>query len=330
MLKLLIGLVAAGIGFNAWRGVVADQRFSPPGTMVRVDDHRLHLYCVGQGHPTVVLEAGAGMWSFFFGRLQRALSDSVRVCAYDRAGLGWSERGTGQFDIATSAGELRELLLASRETLPVVLVGHSLGANIAIYYAATFPGDLAGAVLVDPGVPADWVDGYKGTDEDAQRIAGCGWRSGVAAGAAYVGVARLAAQLARAGSKSLSEDEADQYRAGMSRARTMSATLCTLVFLPKSAVEAREARAFGDVPMTVVYSADTRGPQGNETAADVAAWHARTLDSIRVLLQGTTHARGPIVVPGVTHTTVALDSTSVKIIAAATMRLVRMQQDKRP
>jgi pimeloyl-ACP methyl ester carboxylesterase len=330
MLKVLVGLVVLGASFNAWRDVVDAKRFPPPGTLIAVGDHRLHMYCTGQGQPTVVLEAGSGMWSFYYGRLQRALSDSVRVCSYDRAGMGWSERGSGQFDIATSAAELRLLLREAKEAQPVVLVGHSLGANIAIYYAANFPDELAGAVLVDPGVPADWVDDYKGTDDDARRINGCGWKCGAMAGAANLGLGRLSARIAGAGSKTLSEPEVAQYRAGLAHARTMSATMGVLMFLPKSAVEAREARQFGNVPMTVIYSADTRKAQGRETANDVAAWHAATLDSMRVLLQGTTHPRGPIVVPGVTHTTVALDSGSVRIIAGETMRLVHLQRDKTP
>jgi len=78
--------------------------------------------------------------------------------------------------------------------------------------------------------------------------------------------------------------------------------------------------------VTVVFSSD-RKPQGKETKADVAAWHALTLQRMAELLRGTTRGRGPIVVPRSTHLTVVLDTPGVTTIASETMRLVRMRRD---
>jgi len=139
-------VLAAAVVVNAALARQDVARFQPPGALVTVAGHKLHLFCEGAGAPTVILDAGLGGSSLYLRTIQRALKDSVRTCAYDRAGLGWSESGSGQLDVATSANELRELLRASKTPLPTVLVGHSLGANLAEYYAATFGADLLRAV----------------------------------------------------------------------------------------------------------------------------------------------------------------------------------------
>ena len=67
----------------------------PPGVLVEVGDHKLHIRCVGAegAGPTVVLQPGAGGYSSVWSRVQDLLADRVRTCAYDPAGLGWSEPG---------------------------------------------------------------------------------------------------------------------------------------------------------------------------------------------------------------------------------------------
>jgi hypothetical protein len=65
----------------------------PPGDLVEVDGHLMHLYCTGDGSPTVLLETGLGDPSVNFWPLQEELAATTRVCTYDRAGLGWSEPG---------------------------------------------------------------------------------------------------------------------------------------------------------------------------------------------------------------------------------------------
>ncbi len=67
----------------------------PPGSLIDIGGYRLHLYCTGQakpGRPTVVIEAGVGNIGLDWLMVQRGLDPTVQVCAYDRAGTGWSER----------------------------------------------------------------------------------------------------------------------------------------------------------------------------------------------------------------------------------------------
>ena len=89
----LLVLAVVGAIYQAiatWR---AERAHPPPGKMVDVGNHnRLHINCVGQGSPTVVLDAALGTMSASWVRVQREVSGTTRVCAYDRAGMGWSER----------------------------------------------------------------------------------------------------------------------------------------------------------------------------------------------------------------------------------------------
>ena len=302
-------------------GLERAARVPPPGRLVAVGDHRLHVHCMGTGRPAVMLEAGAGSSSLLLTRLQRALATTVRACVYDRAGLGWSEAGDGRYDIATASSELHRLLHASEMPLPVVLVGHSLGANIAAHHAVTHPEDLVGVVLVDPGTPEDMLEDFHGTEAEALATDDCGWKCAAAAAAARTGLERLTMRVAGAGSTTLSPAENARYRAEMSRPSSLRAAVGSLVFLPKSALQARDARDFGHVPVTVVYSGDTRKPEGEETAADVARWHARTLERMRQLAAGSSRGRGPVVVPGATHVSVVMQPAGIGAIVAETLRL---------
>lgn len=115
----------------------------------------LHLDCIGQGSPTVVLDHAGGASSAQWALIQPALAERTRVCAYDRAGFGWSDAATTPRDAQQKASELYELLQNANEPGPFVLVGHSHGAFVAQVFAATYPTHVAGLVLIDPGTPYD-------------------------------------------------------------------------------------------------------------------------------------------------------------------------------
>jgi pimeloyl-ACP methyl ester carboxylesterase len=119
--------------------------------MVAVGDHQLHISCMGDGSPTVVLEAPAAGMSAAWGAVQPDVAAITRVCAYDRAGLGWSERGDRPYDAVATVGELKTLLQQAGEQAPFVVVGHGLGAAFATLFASRFATDTAALVLVDDG-----------------------------------------------------------------------------------------------------------------------------------------------------------------------------------
>jgi pimeloyl-ACP methyl ester carboxylesterase len=137
------------------------RRFPPPGKLIAVDGHQMHLNCTGAGGSTVVMDAGLGGWSLDWSTVQPEIAQFTRVCSYDRAGLGWSEPGVASGDAQHAVDELHTLLATSGEEGPFVLVGHSNGGLRAALYAHAYPQEVAGVVLVDPTPRAT----------DAERVA---------------------------------------------------------------------------------------------------------------------------------------------------------------
>jgi pimeloyl-ACP methyl ester carboxylesterase len=121
----------------------------PIGKLVDLGGHRLHVYCTGQGSPTVVVETGLGDFSFDWALVQTRVSRFTRICTYDRAGYAWSDPGPKPRTFAQINLELHDALKKLGEKGPYVLVGHSYGGPVMRNFAAVYRGDVAGLVLVD-------------------------------------------------------------------------------------------------------------------------------------------------------------------------------------
>ena len=121
----------------------------PPGRLIDVGGHRLHLWCFGQGAPTVVFDSGLGGTAFDWYPVLRDVSSFTTACAYDRAGMGYSDAGPSPRTSRRIAGELAEMVRRSEAKLPVVLVGWSYGGLFVRAYASEHESEVAGLLLVD-------------------------------------------------------------------------------------------------------------------------------------------------------------------------------------
>ncbi len=124
-------------------------KYPAPGKLVDVGGYRLHLNCQGQGDPTVVMESGNGNFSLNWGQVPQEVAKFTRVCTYDRAGLGWSDRSPQPRTAHNLVEGLHTLLARSGVEPPYVLVGHSLGGVLMRLYAHEHPDQVVGTVLVD-------------------------------------------------------------------------------------------------------------------------------------------------------------------------------------
>ena len=149
LLALLIGLAVIGASYEAIMAADDATRYPPPGTLVDVGGYRLHLHCVGEGSPTVIMEAGGGGNVLHWMLVQPAIAQSTRVCTYDRAGMGWSDPGPPPRTPQRIVAELHTLLTNAGIPGPYILVGHSIGGKYVRLYASQYPQDVAGMVLVD-------------------------------------------------------------------------------------------------------------------------------------------------------------------------------------
>lgn len=138
--------------------------YTQPQQMVEVEPgRRLNLHCAGTGSPTVVFESGLGVPLSNWGLVQPVVAQKTRTCAYERAGLGFSDAATRASDSKNIVDDLHRLLVAASIKPPYVLVGHSYGGMTVRLYADTYPSDVLGMVLVDPSVE-DQLAGYRALD----------------------------------------------------------------------------------------------------------------------------------------------------------------------
>jgi pimeloyl-ACP methyl ester carboxylesterase len=146
---VVVVLLLAGATYQFIATKIDERKYPPPGRLVDVGGYRLHLYCVGEGTPTVVLDAGLGGGALDWSMVQPEVSKFARVCAYDRAGMAWSDSGVGPRTSGQVVTELHALLGNVGVRAPYVLVGHSIAGIHVQLYASQYPDEVAGLVLVD-------------------------------------------------------------------------------------------------------------------------------------------------------------------------------------
>jgi pimeloyl-ACP methyl ester carboxylesterase len=259
-------LAAALLGLLTFFGPVAcaagsADPYAGPQQLVKLPDgRRMNLYCQGKTGPVVILDAGLGGTTWSWSSLQEPLSERFRVCAYDRAGMGFSDPGPMPRDARRRTDDLRAMLKASGLPGPYLLVGHSLGAIDVQLYALQSPEEVAGLVLVDPSTahqaqrlsdavgqtaPADGNGGRRACLEAAVA----GLKRGTPAWDACVGKA--------------SDSWSPEFRAAMERMRTspdfFRAEVSEFDSLAGADSDQLDAahRHLGDMPLVVLTAENT-------------------------------------------------------------------------
>ncbi len=148
LIVLLVVVLASGFIYERLSESRDATRFPAPGELFDVDGRQLHLWCTGNGSPTILLEAGGASSSVQWWPVQEQLAEFSRVCSYDRAGFGWSEPSPSELSFEAGARDLKALLSAAEVSGPYILVGHSKGGLHVRTYARLYPDDVAGVLVV--------------------------------------------------------------------------------------------------------------------------------------------------------------------------------------
>jgi pimeloyl-ACP methyl ester carboxylesterase len=238
-------LASVGGGYETVRESLDASAYPMPGELVDVGGHRLHLHCTGSGSPTVVLEAGGGASSSDFAWIAPAVARDTTVCVYDRAGRGWSDPTDSPQDGTHIAADLHTLLERARIPGPYVLAGHSFGGLYVQSFAAQYPEQVAGMVLLDSTAPKP---GPPPTDTQSSDVVGR--LSALVSAVAHLGVGRLIALSSTGTLPPRAEDEAG---ANASTARHLASFLKE--YLAEANTSMQEASALttlGSKPLIVV------------------------------------------------------------------------------
>jgi pimeloyl-ACP methyl ester carboxylesterase len=236
--------------------------------------------------------------SSVLGWITPAVAQETRVCVYDRAGHGWSELADSPQDGAQIATDLHALLEREDVPGPYVLAGHSFGGLYALTFAARYPDDVAGIVLVDTTAPA--AGPVTATPDEAGSYDIMGRVSALLSSTADLGVGRL---LSQGSYDSLPPQSADEAEATGSTASNLQSTVDEYLQANTSAGQAAALDDFGDKPLVVLTA-------GSGSDADSIAAH----DDLAALSTNSAHR----VVDGATHTSLILDEGD----AAATTQAI--------
>jgi pimeloyl-ACP methyl ester carboxylesterase len=145
--------------------------YPAPGEMVDLGGYRVHVFCTGEGSPTVFV-LGAG-FSFDWALVQPEVAKFTKICTYDPSGTAWSDPSS-LTTCSQRVDEVNKLLKNDKIQGPYLLVGLSFGALVGRLYAKLNPADVTGLVIVDHAFldvdtspPADVPSTARNTDLDS-------------------------------------------------------------------------------------------------------------------------------------------------------------------
>jgi pimeloyl-ACP methyl ester carboxylesterase len=282
LIPLVLGL--AGAVYQAAAAGTDQRNYPPPGQLIDVGGYRLHLFCTGEGSPTVILDAlfpgTVSNWAW----VQPEIARGTRVCAYDRAGLGWSDSGPEPRDARRQAQELHTLLANAKVSGPYVLVGHSLGGLTVRMFADLYPDEVAGMVLVEATNPDAWKRHGKpeGVGADANMLAAAPFVS-------RLGVFRLGLIPSFSSDPDLPPRQFEELQAFFNSTKAWETIRDVNTSFSSALDQVRKAGSLGDIPLVVVLG--SKGDGGDELLSDLFDQQAsQSTNSVTRVIEGATHA----------------------------------------
>jgi pimeloyl-ACP methyl ester carboxylesterase len=248
---LFVALVIAGVGgsYETIQEQVDRSATAMPGHLIDIGGRRLYVHCTGSGSPTVVLVSGIGEASTYWGGwIAPAVAQNTTACVYDRAGQGWSDPPASPQDGVAVATDLHALLDRAHIPGPYVLVGHSTGGVYVRIFAARYPDQVAGMVMLDsqPNEALTGLPDFPSFYQTIRRV------SALCPSLARLGVFRLFNQFTF---DSLPAQTRDAERAVESTASLYRIYRDEFAELPMTLTEAAALTTIGDRPLIVVTAA---------------------------------------------------------------------------
>lgn len=318
LLILLVVISAIGAAYQAMATVRDARAFPPPGQLVDVGGYRLHLSCMGQGSPTVILESGQAnslaVWSW----IQPEIAKTTQVCAYDRAGVGWSDPGLLPRDARQMVVELHTLLHNVAIAPPYVLVGHSFGGLVTHIYAAQYQTEVAGLVWLDVEHPEQWTRTSEGRAQYQQILR----LSQIGPWLARIGLIRLSNYFPPV--KELPPQAAAAFKVWVDTTRFMEVNATEFQSQLASAAQAQTAGALGDLPLMVVTATDHGFPP--TVAAKLEAQWLTMQNELATLSTNSVHQ----IVEGATHGSLQVEKRDAQVSRAAIRQVVEAVRSGKP
>jgi pimeloyl-ACP methyl ester carboxylesterase len=293
-------LIAVGGAVGTVAAATSSNPAPASGHTYLANGHHLYLNCVGSGGPTVVLFNGLGEWTPNWAWVQANVSATTRVCAFDRAGEGWSGSKATPEDGHEMAADLHALLRVAHVRPPYVLAGHSVGGTYALVYAAQYPSQVAGLALIDSATPYQFdLPDYPSFYSMWKRA------SALLPSAARTVMGRV---MLRSGFGSLPPKARHAARAFNSTPRQLTATRIEFLQLPTVFNQAKALRTLDGKPLAVLSA----------TVGQMKGW-AGAQDKLARLSANSVHRT----VVGATHAALLEDKGFASVTSRAITQIVR-------
>jgi len=319
-LWLIIGIVTLAAVGATWQAIATqmDKRaYPPPGQMIDVGGYSLHLNCAGQnadGQPTVILEPGLGATSSAWAWIQPEVAKTTRVCAYDRAGMGWSDPSPAPRDAQHIATELHTLLQNAQIPGPYVLVGWSYGGLYVRAYANQYHDEVAGLVLLDSSSPEQCTS----TPGGQAQCASFAKIYSIAPALARLGIMRVMGLLQPA--SGLPAPQSEELLASFSATKDWDAQSAEFLASLATNTQALNSESLGAIPLFVLTATEHGTPadleqlwQGWQTG-----FTALSTNSVQRIVNGATHG------------SLIFNSTDAKVSAEAVLQIVEAARTGEP
>jgi len=264
VLTLTLGMLIAGAVAKSNLA----KHYPAPGQMVDVGGYKMHINCIGQGSPTVILAAGTADFSTTWAYVQPEVARFTRVCSYDRAGMGWSEPSPLPLTANTIVEELHTLLVNANVERPYVLVGHSLGGMHMRMYAHNYPDEVLGLVQVDALHEDQFVHNPEFADANLYNAGQFGMLSLLNS----TGLMALAPHSIP--NLGLPADTYAQWQASLATSSYFKTTIAELNTMDEISAEVRDLkiRSFEDLPLIVLSGGHWDSMQGISDAENQKTW----------------------------------------------------------
>lgn len=304
-----LSLAAIGAAYQTIATKLDQRAYPSPGQMIDVGGYQMHLYCTGANvneSPTVILETGLGSISSAWARVQPEVAKKTRVCAYDRAGMGWSDPSSEPRDAQHIAQELHTLLHNANIPGPYVLVGWSYGGLYAREYAGQYGDEVSGLVLLDSSHPDQWTS----TPEGQSQFQANAKIYSVAPLLARLGVMRAMALLQPSSGLPTPYDET--LKASFAATKDWEAQSAEFLASLATANQVNQHKSFDNIPLFVLTATEHGTPPEQEQL-----WQDWQIE-LASLSINSVHQ----IVAGVDHASFWRDPETAKVSIAAILKVV--------
>ncbi len=306
-------LAIAGTVYQTAATEADRKNFPAPGNLIDVGGFKMHIHCMGEGSPTVILETLSGGTSSYWGWVQPEVAKDTRVCVYDRAGRGWSEADPEPISLERTVRNLHTLLANAKIEGPYIMVGHSIGGIYVRQFAAEYPHEIVGMVLVDASNPYQF-DRYPEMGKENEN---------------YMQIAQYFPALARLGIGRLyfalggeidfaemKEPEKSEIKAAWSSPEYFESQVAEVAAGRRIFEDGQKLGDLGSLPLVVLTQGNaTTTPEWIELQNELAglstdSWH--------------------LTVDGATHASLAFNSEHAHMVSQAILQLMRAVQNGNP